>query len=219
MKDRKVVIVSPSEEHRNQIKGLRNFIREYEPVLVGVDGGADSLIALGYTPDLIVGNPKEIDTETLRCGARVILPADPDGTAEGLERIQDLGIGAMTFPAATDSATDLALLLADFHEAELIVQVGDSLDLDDIFAAKSHATPAAMLTRLKAGNRLVDSSAIINLYTVSSGSSLAWLWAILGVLVALAVIVLVVGMGGDGTFVDNLIDTWNNIALTVQGWF
>ncbi|MDN6274755.1 MAG: SteA C-terminal domain-containing protein, partial [Corynebacterium casei] len=141
------------------------------------------------------------------------------GTAEGLERIQDLGIGAMTFPAATDSATDLALLLADFHEAELIVQVGDSLDLDDIFAAKEHATPAAMLTRLKAGNRLVDSSAIINLYTVRTGGSMAWLWAVLGVLVALAVIVLVVGLGGDGTFANNLIDTWNNIALTFQGWF
>src|SRR5699024_9095835 len=142
-----------------------------------------------------------------------------DGTADGLERIQDLGIGAMTFPAATESATDLALLLADYHEAELIVQVGDSLDLDDIFAAESNATPAAMLTRLKAGHRLVDSSAIINLYTVKSSGSLTWLWAILGILVALAAIVLIVGLGGQGTFTDNLVDTWNNIALTVQGWF
>ena len=218
MHERKVLVVSPSEDHRGKIKGLRNFIREYDPVLVGVDSAADSLVELGYTPDLIVGNPQDIATETLRSGARVILPADPDGTAEGLERIQDLGIGAMTFPAATDSATDLALLLADYHEAEMIVQVGDSLDLDDIFAAEARATPAAMLTRLKAGSRLVDSSAIINLYTVKSGSSLTWLWAVLGILVALAAVVLIVGLGGEGTFTDNLIDTWNNIALTVQGW-
>ncbi|WP_301195869.1 putative cytokinetic ring protein SteA [Corynebacterium stationis] len=218
MRERKVLVVSPSEDHRGKIKGLRNFIREYDPVLVGVDSAADSLVELGYTPDLIVGNPQDIATETLRSGARVILPADPDGTAEGLERIQDLGIGAMTFPAATDSATDLALLLADYHEAEMIVQVGDSLDLDDIFAAEAQATPAAMLTRLKAGSRLVDSSAIINLYTVKSGSSLTWLWAVLGILVALAAVVLIVGLGGEGTFTDNLIDTWNNIALTVQGW-
>lgn len=218
MRERKVLVVSPSEDHRGKIKGLRNFIREYDPVLVGVDSAADSLVELGYTPDLIVGNPQDIATETLRSGARVILPADPDGTAEGLERIQDLGIGAMTFPAATDSATDLALLLADYHEAEMIVQVGDSLDLDDIFAAEARATPAAMLTRLKAGSRLVDSSAIINLYTVKSGSSLTWLWAVLGILVALAAVVLIVGLGGEGTFTDNLIDTWNNIALTVQGW-
>ncbi|APT95093.1 thiamine pyrophosphokinase [Corynebacterium stationis] len=218
MRERKVLVVSPSEDHRGKIKGLRNFIREYDPVLVGVDSAADSLVELGYTPDLIVGNPQDIATETLRSGARVILPADPDGTAEGLERIQDLGIGAMTFPAATDSATDLALLLADYHEAEMIVQVGDSLDLDDIFAAEAQATPAAMLTRLKAGSRLVDSSAIINLYTVKSSSSLTWLWAVLGILVALAAVVLIVGLGGEGTFTGNLIDTWNNIALTVQGW-
>ena len=219
MNGRKVLVVSPSDEHRGKIKALRNFIREYQPVLVGVDAAADSLLELGYTPDIIVGNPLHIATETLRSGARVILPADPDGTADGLERIQDLGIGAMTFPAATESATDLALLLADYHEAELIVQVGDSLDLDDIFAAESNATPAAMLTRLKAGHRLVDSSAIINLYTVKSSGSLTWLWAILGILVALAAIVLIVGLGGQGTFTDNLVDTWNNIALTVQGWF
>ena len=219
MNGRKVLVVSPSDEHRGKIKALRNFIREYQPVLVGVDAAADSLLELGYTPDIIVGNPQNIATETLRSGARVILPADPDGTADGLERIQDLGIGAMTFPAATESATDLALLLADYHEAELIVQVGDSLDLDDIFAAESNATPAAMLTRLKAGHRLVDSSAIINLYTVKSNGSLTWLWAILGILVALAAIVLIVGLGGQGTFTDNLVDTWNNIALTVQGWF
>ena len=219
MNGRKVLVVSPSDEHRGKIKALRNFIREYQPVLVGVDAAADSLLELGYTPDIIVGNPQHIATETLRSGARVILPADPDGTADGLERIQDLGIGAMTFPAATESATDLALLLADYHEAELIVQVGDSLDLDDIFAAESNATPAAMLTRLKAGHRLVDSSAIINLYTVKSSGSLTWLWAILWILVALAAIVLIVGLGGQGTFTDNLVDTWNNIALTVQGWF
>src|SRR5699024_8506664 len=136
MNGRKVLVVSPSDEHRGKIKALRNFIREYQPVLVGVDAAADSLLELGYTPDIIVGNPQNIATETLRSGARVILPADQDGTADGLERIQDLGIGAMTFPAATESATDLALLLADYHEAELIVQVGESLDLDDIFRSE-----------------------------------------------------------------------------------
>src|SRR5699024_12739532 len=121
-------------------------------------------------------------------------------------------------PAATESATDLALLLADYHEAELIVQVGDSLDLDDIFAAESNATPAAMLTRLKAAHRLVDSSAIINLYTVKSSGSLTWLWAILGILVALAAIVLVVGLGRQCSFINNHVDSWHHIQLPEQGW-
>lgn len=215
MKGRKVVVVSPSEDHRAEIKELRNFIREYEPILVGVNQAADSLVDLGYTPDFIVANPQDVAAETLRSGARVILPAEPDGTAEGLERIQDLGIGAMTFPAATDSATDLALMLADYHQAELIVQVGNSVDLDDVFANKAHATPAAMLTRLKAGRNLVDSSAIVNLYTVPGRSSIAWMWALLGILVALAVLVLVIGLGGNGGFAENLQTTWDNFAHSI----
>ena len=150
----------------------------------------------------------------------MILPADPDGHAAGLERIQDLGVGAVTFPAATDSPADLAILLAVFHDAETIVTVGDGLDLDRIFAGDEDATPAAMLTRLKAGNRIVDSRVIENLYEKSSsGAGLAWAWAILGLLVAVATVILIVGLVGNGSFVDNLIDTWNNFALTVQNLF
>lgn len=216
---KKVLVASPGNNHRNQIKLLRNFIREYEPVLIGVDDAADTLVELGHTPDLIVGNPANIGADTLRSGARVILPAEPDGHAIGLERIQDLGIGAMTFPAATDSATDLALLLADYHGAELIVNAGTILDLDTIFADSPQAAPAALLTRTKVGAKLVDAQAIADLYTVRSGGGLAWLWALLGILVAIAAIVLIVGTGGEGSFTDNLIDTWNNIAMNVQGWF
>ena len=35
---------------------MRPFIREAKPVLIGVDGGADALIELGYRPDVIVVN-------------------------------------------------------------------------------------------------------------------------------------------------------------------
>lgn len=219
VKGRKVVVVSPGADHADQLKRLRNFIREYDPVLIGVDSAADTLVRKGYTPDLIVGNPAGIESETLRSGARVVLPAEPDGHAAGLERIQDLGIGAMTFPSATDSATDLALLLAEYHGAELVVNAGAPLDLDAIFADRPEATPAALLTRSKVGARLIDAEAVIDLYHVPSGRGTAWLWAILGILVAVAVVVLVAGTAGDGGFTENLIDTWNNIALTVQSWF
>lgn len=218
MQGRKVLVVSPAEEHRAKIKLLRNFIREYEPVIVGVGAAADSLLDMGYQPDIVIANPEDVKSETLRSGARVILPAGPDGVAPGLERIQDLGVGAVTFPASTDSATDLALLLADFHRADLIVQVGGSVDLDDIFADHEHATPAALLARMKAGTRLVDADAVISLYTAPAASNLGWLWALLGILVALATIVLIAGFGGDATFAQNLRDTWTNLTETVAGW-
>jgi len=56
-----------------------------------VDGGADALRAAGYQPALIIGNPENIDSETLRCGAEVVIPAHTDGHAPGLERLRTSG--------------------------------------------------------------------------------------------------------------------------------
>ena len=55
--------------------------------------------------------------------------------------------------------------------------------------------------------------------TIAIAYAGGWLWALLGILVALAVVILIVGLGGDESFLQNLIDTWNNFALSVQGWF
>lgn len=219
MDGKKVLVVSPTLDTREKISNLRHFIREFQPVVIGVGAASDTLLDLGYSCDFIVGDPADISSDNLRGDARVILPADPDGHAAGLERIQDLGVGAVTFPAATDSPTDLAILLAVYHNAETIVTAGDSVDLDRIFAGADHAAPPAMLARLKAGDRIVDSQVIENLYRPSSSGGVAWAWAILGLLVAIATIVVIVGVMGNGTFVDNLIDSWNNFALAVQNLF
>ena len=96
---RHVVVVADGPGAADDLKALKPFIKEYQPVLVGVGAGADLLRAGGYRPQLIVGNPDQMSAEVLKCGAQVVLPADADGHADGLERIQDLGIGAMTFPA------------------------------------------------------------------------------------------------------------------------
>lgn len=220
MTDRKVIVVSPAADTRDRLAGLRNFIQEFSPVIIGVGQAPDTLAEMGYDPDIIVADPTQVSAKNLRGDAKVILPAETDGYAPGLERIQDLGVGAMTFPAATESATDLAILLAVFHDAETVVTVGQPVDLDSIFANASAAEPAALLARLKAGRKIVDSTVIENLYTkTSGGGSVAWAWAILGLLVAAATIVVIVGLGGPDTFTDNLVNTWDAIADAVRGWF
>ena len=216
---RKVLLVSPGAGHEETLKNLKGFIREFDPVLIGVDAGADALDGQGYEPDLIIGDPEGIRSETLRSGARVILPADPDGHAQGLEHIQDLGIGAMTFPALSDSATDLALVLADHHGASMIVNVGSRLDQDDVYGgADQRGLPSALLSRLKAGDKLVDGDVVADLYRVEGGG-LRFMWALLAIIVALAVIIAIAGTAGDGSVGENLVDTWNSIALWFQGLF
>lgn len=216
MEGRKTLVVAPGDDARRVLGELRNFIKEYEPVLIGVDSGADAIVAAGFTPELIIGDPQGIESATLRSGGRVILPADPDGHARGLERIQDLGVGAMTFPALADSAVDLALVLAAYHGASMIVLAGQPLNLDSLFRdADRPGAPSALLSRLKAGERLVDGSVVADLYKVS-GTGFGVAWAILGILVAVAVILVIAGMSGDGTVTENLVDTWNSIALWFQ---
>ena len=149
----------------------------------------------------------------------MVLPAEPDGHAKGLDRIQDLGVGAMTFPAASNNPTDLALLIAHYHGASMVVHLGEPMDVDTLFnEAAGENTSSALLSRLRVGPRLVDSTAMSELYRVSK-SSFGWLWALLGILVAIAAIIVIVGMSGDAGFTDNLINSWNNFALSVQDLF
>ena len=219
MDDRKVLVVSQDHRLRDKLKDLRYFIREYNPVVIAVDAVADDLIAAGHKPNIIVGDPEVISSEGLRSGAVVVLPAEPDGHARGLDRIQDLGVGAMTFPAASNNPTDLALLIAHYHGASMVVHLGEPMDVDTLFnEAAGENTSSALLSRLRVGPKLVDSTAMSELYRVSK-SSFGWLWALLGILVAIAAIIVIVGMSGDAGFTDNLINSWNNFALSVQDLF
>ncbi|HEX4226635.1 MAG TPA: putative cytokinetic ring protein SteA [Pseudonocardiaceae bacterium] len=190
MKDREVLVVAPGNEHAADLKLLKRYIREHRPVLVGVELGADTLVEAGYKPHVIVGDPDGIRTETLKSGAEVVVPADTDGHAPGLERIQDLGIGAVTFPSS-GNPEDLALLIAESHGACLVVTVGTQATLAEFLdRGRSGSNPSTFLTRLKLGSRLVDGKAVATLHRarVSAGSVLLMvLAAVVVIVVALAI--------------------------------
>jgi uncharacterized membrane-anchored protein len=213
MRRRHVVIVSDEPSAAEDLRSLKPFIKEYQPVLVGVGQGADVLRKAGYRPQLIVGDPDQISAEVLKCGAQVVLPADADGHAAGLERIQDLGVGAMTFPAA-GSATDLALLLADHHGAALLVTAGHTANIETFFdRTRSQSNPSTFLTRLRVGEKLVDARAVATLYRnhISGGAI-----ALLALTMLIAIIVVLWVSRTDGVVVHWIIDYWNRLTLWVQ---
>ena len=212
---RHVVVVADGPGAEEDLKALKPFIKEYQPVLVGVGAGADILSKAGHRPQLIVGNPEQMSAEVLKCGAQVVLPADADGHANGLERIQDLGVGAMTFPAA-GSAADLALLLVDHHGASLIVTVGQSASIEEFFdRSRQQSNPSTFLTRLKVGEKLVDAKAVATLYRNHiSGGAIAML--ILDVLIAIIAALWV--SRTDTIVLDWITAYWNRFVLLVQGW-
>ncbi|WP_409495103.1 putative cytokinetic ring protein SteA [Amycolatopsis sp. cmx-11-12] len=216
LKDRHALVVAGGNGHAEDLKKLKKYISEHRPVLIGVDAGADTLRAQGYQPDVIVGDPHGIGAETLRSGGEVVVPAQPDGHAPGVERIQDLGIGAVTFPA-TGNAEDLALLLADAHEASLVVTVGFQATLREFLDhGRSGSNPSTFLTRLKLGTKLVDGKAVATLHRsrVSIG---AIVLLVLATLVAVAAALLVSDVGS--VYLDWIRDTWNSFIAWGKGLF
>ncbi|OLT47543.1 thiamine pyrophosphokinase [Saccharomonospora sp. CUA-673] len=216
LKDRNVLVVAPGNEHAEDLKTLKKFINEHRPALIGVDSAADTLRSMGYTPDIVVGDPNSIEAQTLKECHEVVVPAQPDGYAPGVERIQDLGIGAVTFPAS-GNAEDLALLLADTHEASLVVTVGFQATLREFLDhGRSGSNPSTFLTRLKLGTKLVDGKAVATLHR-NRVSMAAVVLLVLAALVVVAAALLVSDVGT--VYVDWLRDTWNSFVTWLRGLF
>src|SRR4051812_27231476 len=160
---RHALIVVRGYDYKADLDVLRPYIREFKPVLIGVDGGADALVEAGYTPDMVVGDMDSVSDDVLRCGAEVVVHAYPDGRAPGLARVHQLGVAATTFPAAATSE-DLAMLLADEKGASLMVAVGTHATLVEFLDKGRGGMASTFLTRLKVGGKLVDAKGVSRLY-------------------------------------------------------
>ena len=160
---RHALIVVRGYHYTEDLKTLRSYIREYRPVLIGVDGGADALVEAGHQPDLIVGDMDSVTDSTLRCGAEIVVHAYRDGRAPGLERVRALGIEPVVFPA-TGTSEDVAMLLADDSGAQLIVAVGTHATLIEFLDKGRSGMASTFLTRLRVGGKLVDAKGVSQLY-------------------------------------------------------
>ena len=163
MDGKHVLIVVRGYDYREDLVALRPYIREYRPVLIGVDGGADALVENGYAPDLIVGDMDSVKDETLKSGAEVVVHAYRDGRAPGSERLERLGVQSIEFPA-TGTSEDVAMLLADSKGATLIVAVGTHNSLVEFLDKGRSGMASTFITRLRVGAKLVDAKGVGRLY-------------------------------------------------------
>jgi uncharacterized membrane-anchored protein len=212
---RHCLIVVRGYDYQADLDVLRPYIREFKPVLIGVDGGADALVEAGYTPDLIVGDMDSVTDEVLRCGAELVVHAYPDGRAPGLARVNRLGLSAQLFPAAATSE-DIAMLLADEKGATLMVAVGTHNSLVEFLDKARGGMASTFLTRLKIGGKLVDAKGVSRLYRQGiPGSSLLLL-----VLAALAAMAAAVAVSTAGkAFLGVVAEWWDNLMFQLQRLF
>lgn len=213
LEGRHVLVVVRGYDYKEDLAALRSYIREYRPILLGVDGGAAALREAGYKPDLIVGDMDSVTDDLLRCGAEVVVHAYPDGRAPGLERVQDLGVEAVTFPAAGTSE-DVALLLADEKGAELIVTVGTHWTISEFLDKGRVGMASTFLTQLRVGGKLIDAKGVSRLYR-SRISGLALLALVLAALVAIGAALAASDAGR--TYLDLVADKWDSFVFWVEG--
>lgn len=212
---RHCLIVVRGYDYQADLDVLRPYIREFKPVLIGVDGGADALVEAGYSPDIIIGDMDSVTDDVLRCGAEVVVHAYPDGRAPGLSRVNQLGVPAQIFPAAATSE-DIAMLLADEKGASLIVAVGTHATLVEFLDKGRGGMASTFLTRLKMGGKLVDAKGVSRLYRQSIPSS-SLLLLMLAAVAAMASAVAVSTAGR--AFLGLVVEWWDNLLFQLQRLF
>jgi uncharacterized membrane-anchored protein len=203
---RHVLVVVRGENYKTDLGLLRSYIEEIRPVLIAVDGGADALIAMGYKPDIILGDMDSVSDDALKCGAQIIVHAYArrGGEAPGIKRINELGLTADVFPVPGTSE-DAALLLAYEHNADLIVAVGTHSYLEDFLDKGRPGMASTFLVRLKVGPKLVDARGVSKLYQAKP----PFIYFVAVILCALFPVVLILSRA----------PIWHNIKQMLHIWW
>ena len=162
---RHVLIVVRGIDYKEDLEILRRsgYLAEQKPILIGVDGGADALLEMGRTPDLIIGDFDSVSEKALRCGASLVVHGYRDGRAPGAQRLEDLGLDYEVY-GSEGTSEDIAMLLAYEKGCELIVAVGTHNSMVEFLDKGRAGMASTFLVRLKVGPMLVDAKGVSRLY-------------------------------------------------------
>jgi uncharacterized membrane-anchored protein len=161
-RDRHALVVARGPGYKRDLRMVRPYIRDFKPVLIAVDGGADALLEAGYKPDVIVGDMDSVSDGALKSGAELLVHGYRNGSAPGEERAQQLGV-QYQIARATGISEDLALLLAYEKGSELIVAVGTHFNLIEFLERNRAGMSSTFITRLKVGEILIDAKGVSRL--------------------------------------------------------
>jgi uncharacterized membrane-anchored protein len=186
-RDRHALVVARGPGMERDLRMIRPYIRDYKPVLVAVDGGADALLEAGVKPDVIVGDMDSVSDGALRSGAEILVHAYRNGAAPGAARCEKLGV-AHQVVSLSGISEDVALLLAYEKGAELIVAVGTHFTLAEFLERDRAGMSSTFLTRLKVGEILVDAKGVSRLFSRRVGLWPLVLFALAGLAAILVAI-------------------------------
>ncbi|WP_298324482.1 putative cytokinetic ring protein SteA [Haloactinopolyspora sp.] len=212
---RHVLIVVRGYDYKEDLTALRPYIREYNPILIGVDGGADALLEVGLEPHIIVGDMDSVSDDALSSGAELIVHAYRDGRAPGLGRLERMGLSGVPF-AATGTSEDIAMLLADDKGASLIVAVGTHATLVEFLDKGRSGMASTFLTRLRVGSKLVDAKGVSRLYHSRIPGWMLVVFVIAGIV---AVAAALYSTPTGRAYLDIFGSWWDRFYFWLQGLF
>jgi len=185
LRDRHALVVARGPGHKRDLRIVGNYVRDYRPVLIGVDGGADAIVEAGWKPDVIVGDMDSVSDRALRSGAEIVVHGYRDGEAPGAARLDRLGVPyhVVSVPGISE---DTAFLLAFEKGAQLIVAVGTHFNLVEFLERDRQGMSSTFVTRLKVGEILVDAKGVSRLVSPRVG---LWPFVLLAVAALGALIV------------------------------
>ncbi len=215
IRGRHALVVVRGLDYKHDLRALRGYIREYRPVLIAVDGGADALIDDGRRPDIIIGDFDSLSPVAMHCGAELVHHVHPDGRAPGVERLQAAGVEFEQF-VAEGTSEDAAMLLAFEAGADLIVAVGTHATMVEFLDKGRSGMASTFLTRLRLGPVLVDAKGVSRLY---QGRVRPRDMLLLVVAAVAAMVAMVYASHSLRVFLDGFRLMFDDAWSRVRGWF
>lgn len=213
-KGRHMLVVVRGYHYKEDLALLKAYIRDYRPVLVGVDGGADAILESGFKPDMIIGDMDSVSDKALTCGAEIVVHAYRDGRAPGLERVERIGVEHVVFPA-TGTSEDAAMLLGDSKGASLIVTLGTHTTLVEFLDKGRSGMASTFFTRLVVGPKLVDAKGVSRIYRTRISSFQLFMLSAAGIL---ALIVALAVTPAGQTFLQIMAVYFSDVVDVLRGW-
>jgi uncharacterized membrane-anchored protein len=214
LRGRAVVVVSRAFDDEADLRGLRRFIRDDDPVLIGAGAGADVLLKAGYVPEVVVGALDNLSDAAIRAAGEVVVTTS-SGTFDTPERLERHGKEIVTF-VSTGADDDLAIVLADTNDAAVIVHAGAPATLSKLLERPPTDVARMFVARLRAGSKIVDAKAV-NHFT----SQRFALWPVLLLLAAgiaaVTVSIAVTPVGND--WFDSIGDRLADLGTWIKGLF
>lgn len=161
-KGRHCVVVVRGHDYKKDLKALKPYIKEYAPVIIAVDGGADALLEVGLKSDIIIGDFDSVTAGAL-VGPELIHHVHRDGRNPGKEELEAFGVQYSEF-VFNGMSEDVAMLMAYEAGATLIVAVGTHGTMVELLDKGRRGMASTFLTRIRLGPVLVDAKGVSKLY-------------------------------------------------------